>query len=312
MNEIVKSQSAVVEIEQSRAIQEAQAAMVIAKKFPRDRDAAVERIKAECSRIDLAKEAMFGYPRGKTMVEGATIRLAEALAQNWGNIKFGIRELSQSDGVSEVEAFAWDLETNVTQIKTFEVPHVRYTKSGKYKLKDPRDIYELVANMGARRLRACILGIIPGDIQDMAKSECEKTLYKEGGDLKKRIKSMTGKFKEIGVSVDLIEKRVLHNIDSTTSSEIVELGKIYNSINTGMSKPSDWFEISEPIDIDAQKLTEKIKNQQEEIDYNVELTRIESEDIDGFNDALKACDFSNRPVTKTALKQVFEKYMKGK
>ena len=41
---------------------------------------------------------------------------------------------------------------------------------------DPRDIYEMVANQGARRLRACILGIIPGDVVGASVEECQKTL----------------------------------------------------------------------------------------------------------------------------------------
>ncbi|PWW19485.1 hypothetical protein DFO73_12055 [Cytobacillus oceanisediminis] len=61
-------------------------------------------------------------------------------------------------------AYAWDLETNVRQEKVFTVKHSRKAKGSITKLDDPRDIYELVANNGARRLRSYILGIIPGDI----------------------------------------------------------------------------------------------------------------------------------------------------
>ena len=41
------------------------------------------------------------------------------LAQNWGNIQYGIRELSSENGESTVEAFAWDVETNTRQTKVF-------------------------------------------------------------------------------------------------------------------------------------------------------------------------------------------------
>ena len=69
-------------------------------------------------------------PRGGQSVEGPSIRLAETLAQEWGNIQYGIRELSQSNGESTVEAFAWDIQTNTRQVKVFQVPHVRYSKKG--------------------------------------------------------------------------------------------------------------------------------------------------------------------------------------
>lgn len=150
----------------SRQAQEVQAAMVIAKKFPRDEVESFNRILRACQRKRLAEGAMYEYPRSGTKVTGPSIRLAEAMAQNWGNIDFGILELEQKSGESQVMAYAWDLETNTRQTKVFSVPHMRGTKRGNVPLTDPRDVYEMVANQGARRLRACILGVIPGDVVD--------------------------------------------------------------------------------------------------------------------------------------------------
>lgn len=112
----------------SRQAQEVQAAMVIAKKFPRNEVESFNRIMQACKRRSLAEQAMYEYPRGTTKVTGPSIRLAEAMAQNWGNIDFGITELEQRSGESQVMAYAWDLETNTRQTKIFAVPHVRSTK----------------------------------------------------------------------------------------------------------------------------------------------------------------------------------------
>ena len=155
-----------------RQAQEVQAAMVVAKKFPRDEYNAIEKIRRTCQRATLAEQAIYSYPRGKENVSGPSVRLAEALAQNWGNIDYGIIELEQKDGVSEMMAYAWDLETNTRVTKIFSVEHKRDTKKGSYQLTDSRDIYELTANFGARRMRACIHGVIPGDVVDMAVNDC--------------------------------------------------------------------------------------------------------------------------------------------
>ena len=168
--------TAMVEVASTRAAQETQAAMVIAKRFPRDQTAAFSRILKACKRKSLAESAMYVYPRGNSQVTGPTIRLAEVMAQNWGNIDFGMIELEQKYGESTMMAYAWDLETNCRQTKVFTVKHERYTKQGSYRLSDPRDIYEMTANQGARRMRACILGVIPGDFVDDAIAECEKTM----------------------------------------------------------------------------------------------------------------------------------------
>lgn len=157
-----------VEIESSRAIAEAQGKLVIAKRFPRDESLSYSKVIESCRRPGLASEATYSFPRGGKAVTGPSIRLAEELARVWGNIDYGIRELSRKDGVSEMESYAWDLETNTSSSQKFSVKHWRDTQSGGYELKDERDIYELTANQGARRLRARLLAILPPDLVDGA------------------------------------------------------------------------------------------------------------------------------------------------
>lgn len=248
MNEVTVSQGAMLPkgnastmVAQTREMAEAISAVQMAKAFPRDVVAARDRILNACTRPKLAEVACYTYARGGQEVTGPSIRLAEALAQNWGNMQFGVRELEQRNGESTCEAFAWDLETNARQTKVFQVPHIRYTRQGAKPLTDPRDIYELVANQGARRLRACILGIIPGDIVEEAVGQCELTLHTKFEITPERIKSLVEKFGEYGVTKEQLEVRVQRRIDTITSAQMVSLGKIYNSLKDGMSKAEDWF-----------------------------------------------------------------------
>lgn len=228
-------------VAQTREMAEAISAMQMAKAFPRDVVAARDRILNACTRPKLAEVACYTYARGGTDVTGPSIRLAEAIAQNWGNIQFGVRELEQRNGESTCEAFAWDMETNARQTKVFQVPHIRYTKQGAKPLTDPRDIYELVANNGARRLRACILGIIPGDIVEEAVTQCDLTLKTKCNITPERIKSLEERFAEYRVTREQLEKRIQCRIDAMKPAQMVALGKIYNSLKDGMSKPEDWF-----------------------------------------------------------------------
>ena len=195
------------------------------------------------------------------MITGPSIRLAEAMAQAWGNLHFGIRELSQRDGVSEIEAYCWDLETNTRQTKTFNVKHQRYTKQGSKDLFDPRDIYEHTANQGARRVRACILGIIPGDIVEAAVNQCEETVTKgEGKPLVDRVRDMVTAFKEYGVTRDMIEARLGHKLEATIATELVALGKIYKSLKDNMSQREQWFDLGILDKKAAEDLDRKIKS----------------------------------------------------
>lgn len=234
----------------TRQAQEVQVAMLAAKKFPRDQVTAFNNIIMACQRKKLAESSMYEYPRGGQKVTGPSIRLAEAIAQNWGNIDFGFMELEQRGGVSQVMAYAWDLETNARQTKLFSVPHIRHTKKGDYLLTDPRDIYELVANQAARRVRACILGIIPGDVVEAAVERCNKTM-REGNDepLVDRVRTMAMAFeKDFSVTLPMLEKYLGCRSDAFSENDFVRLKKVYVALRDGMAKREDYFEIALPVD----------------------------------------------------------------
>ena len=239
-----EEKSNLMETQSARESQEVQAMMVIAKRFPRDPIDAMDRIIKSCTRQTLAQSAVYSYPRGGQSVEGPSIRLAETLAQEWGNIQYGIRELSQSNGESTVEAFAWDIQTNTRQVKVFQVPHVRYSKKGKQILTDPRDIYEVVANNGARRLRACILGVIPGDVIEAAMEQCSITLKANADVSIDGLKKIASIFQEnFNVTQEMIGKRYQCKFESLRPAQVVQLRTIYQSMKDGMSQPRDWFDI---------------------------------------------------------------------
>ena len=236
--------NAIADASTAREVQEVQAMMTIAKRFPRDEKAALDRIINACTRKGLADSACYQYSRGGTDITGPSIRLAEAIAQNWGNLQFGVRELEQRNGESTVEAFAWDLETNTRQVKTFQVKHERHTRMGAKTLTDPRDIYELVANQGARRVRACILGVVPGDVVDEAVRQCDVTLSATADVTPESIKKLVDVFAGFKVTKEQIEARIQRHIDAITPAQIVALRKVYNSLKDGMSKPADWFPVA--------------------------------------------------------------------
>lgn len=258
-----RTMATITDIEGQRAIAEVQAAVVMAKRFPRDQKRAYDKIMLACQRPSLAESAIYSYARGGTDITGPSIRLAEAIAQCWENLDYGIRELEQRNGESTVEAYAWDIESNTRQRKIFQVAHKRHTKKGDYNLTDPRDIYETVANNGARRLRACILGLIPGDIVDAAVAQCEATLTAKADTSLEATKKLVETFKALGVTKEQIEKRIQRTLDAITPAQIVGMRKIYNSLKDGMSSAADWFESSAPAESKGMDgLKEKMKKPQ--------------------------------------------------
>ena len=229
----------------TREAQEVQAAVFMAKRFPRNENESLARIMRSCDRVGLATKAVYSYPKGGTQVSGPSVRLAEAIAQAWGNIQSGVVELEQRDGESMCMAYCWDIETNTRECKIFTVKHQISTRNGMKVLTDPRDIYELVANQGARRKRACILNIIPGDIVDEAMARCNKTL--QGNNrrpLIDRLREMVDIFQtKYSVPLASIEKYFGYPLDVFTEQDGATLAGIYNSLKDGVAKREDYFQL---------------------------------------------------------------------
>lgn len=245
-------------IESSRAIAEAQGKLVIAKRFPRDEVAATTRAVEACKRKSLASRAFYRYPRAGQTVEGPTIRFAEELARCWGNIDYGIKELSQDDGKSEMQAYAWDLETNAQSVQNFTNPHQREVNKKMVTLTSQRDIYENNANMAARRLRARILAILPSDYVEKCIEECKKTIAGDNETpLIDRVKNMTIQFAKYGVTQKQIEVRLKKKVSEMNADDFVEYVGIFNAIKNGESKVSEWFEAP----LEATELTNELKEQ---------------------------------------------------
>lgn len=228
-------------VEQQRAIAEIQTAMFVAKQYPRDVESVIRRIRTACQRPSLASIAEFSYPRGGEEVSGPSVYLMKAIAQEWGNIEYGIRELSRSNGVSTVQAYAWDMERGAKQTLVFEVKHWRDTKRGGYAVKDERDIYELIANMGSRRLRSCLEGVIPEDIKQIAIDECNATMGAMKLVTPEKIAKMLDAYRELGISRERIEAKLGRKVESISPSAMVRLGKTYNAIKDSMITPDEAF-----------------------------------------------------------------------
>jgi hypothetical protein len=226
----------------TRQAQEVQAAVIMAKRFPRDWVEVERKLIQSCKRPKLAEIAIYEYPRGGTKVTGPSIRLAEAAAQAMGNIDFGWTEIQRLEDESICTAYAWDIENNIRRTTTFSVPHYRDTKQGKKKLTDDRDIYEMCANQASRRMRGCILQVVPGDLVDLALSECEKTLQANLGTVQEQAAKWAKLFeKEYNIKRESIMKYLGSRPETWTQNDIFRLRKLYNALQDNMTTVEEAF-----------------------------------------------------------------------
>lgn len=245
-------------IEQERAIAEAQGQLTLAKRFPRSMSAAMTEFLDTCASPEFAATAFYSVPnRGS----GPSIRFAEEAARCYGNFQYGHRELSRSEGKSEIEVFAWDMQNNNYSKRQITVMHVRDTKNGPMPLRDQADIDNRIANVASKQMRGRILALLPKHLLAAGIERCKQTLA-GGGEvpLRDRILRMAQAFGRFGVSDAHLQAYLGHGVDQTTLDELADLMGIFNAIKEG-SKPSDYFSLeAQQTAIEAESTAAAITN----------------------------------------------------
>jgi hypothetical protein len=230
------------QIEQARAIADVLAAMEAAKRWPRDEDICAKKMETACKRPLVAERAFWSFPRSGDTLTGPSIHLARAIGAIWTNLQWGIAELSRDDeaGVSQMIAFAWDLETNVRPSTAFIVPHYRTVKDRttgrqkRVKLDDLRDVYENNANNGARRVREMILGLLPDWYTETAIETCRGVIEGRGRKIEAVRKEVGELLKPLGVAMPRVLARVgRQDWKETTYGDLATLRIIATTIARG-------------------------------------------------------------------------------
>lgn len=237
-----------VAIEQERAIAEAQGQLVLAKRFPRDEMAAHAKLMNSCKLPGLASVAFYNVPRAGGSVSGPSIRLAEEIARVYGNFEYGHKELSRSEGKSEVLVYAWDKENNNYSTRQITVMHVldykdKVTKQNMSRpLHDQKDIDDKIANVASKQMRGRILALLPKWMVEDAIQQCRATLAGNVQEpIEARVRKMAQAFAVFGVTVDMLQNYLGHPLTAVTADQLVDLIGIHNAIRDGGIKASEFF-----------------------------------------------------------------------
>lgn len=236
----------------AREQHEIQAAIICAKKFPRNEASAFTKALKSFERISMAEASQYAFPRGGATVKGPSVNCARELARCWQNVRYGLRIVSVDDESIHIKGWALDLEANnYTEHEDKFKKQVQRKIDGRatwVKTTDERDLRELINRRGAIAVRNAILEILPPDlIEDVCRMADATLKTRASGELKtdkeQTVKRMCYKFDKIGVSVEMIETKLGHKVDLITPDEITELNEIFNSINDGNTQRQEHFEI---------------------------------------------------------------------
>ncbi len=228
-------------IEQARAVAEVAAAIQVAQQFPRNADAVRAEMQELCTSYDVASEAFYAVPnRGS----GMSVHLARELARIYRNIDYGVRELSRDsiNGQSEVQAWAWDQQANTRTTRSFIQPHAKSTRKGQVAITDLNDIYLSNQNTGAKAVRECIFGVLPGWLKAEATRLLNETLERGNGQsIEQRREEAVAAFVPLRITAAQLEQRVKRKYDEWQPENIAELERIYMAVTRDGISVTEFF-----------------------------------------------------------------------
>lgn len=233
----------------------------MAKQAPRNKADAWSRIIAECQRPKFAKEALYSKPVGGTSIVGPSVRLAEGILRNWGNVLTRTQVVYENEDTRRALVQVIDLETNVSYTKEI-VTHKTVERSSAGKDREilgerlnsrgqvvyiVRATEEEVQNKEnsaiSKTLRNEGLRIIPVDVLNDAIDTVKKTRSQQNAaDPDRSRKVLIVKFDQFGVKVRNIEEWLGHGFDQASPSEIDELMAVEQAIRDG---ETTWTEVME-------------------------------------------------------------------
>jgi len=261
----VAGRSEATAVEQARAVAEVQAAVVVAQQVPRDTNKALQQMREACRQKALADRAFYSLPRAGGRVEGSTVHLARELARCWGNMQYGISELRRDDaaGESEMQAWAWDVETNTRSMRSFIVPHDRMVGKGAAKkrerLIDLGDISNNNNSVAARAVRETIFTVLPVWFRTEAEQIAAQTLQDGGGQTieQQRAGAVAHFANSLRVTQQQLEARLERPMREWTAQDLAVLRIIDGEIGRGEKRGEDEFPAPTKAGVTAADITGK-------------------------------------------------------
>lgn len=237
-----------------------EARFLVALHRPRNPDMARTRLLARCAAPLFAEVAQYSKPvGGGKKATGASIRMMEEIARQWGNIDIQSTVVFDDRERRTITVTATDLESNysgsvdVILEKTVErrqprngdeVLGSRVNSTGEtvYRIAADEDAFLVKQNANiAKARRECIRAIVPGDLVDEAMQRCADTRKSEvRTDPAAARKRIADSFFALGVMPDqLCEFLGKPSLEAVTEAEIELLRAIYAGMKDGEATWAD-------------------------------------------------------------------------
>jgi hypothetical protein len=233
--------------------------IMLARELPRDEEKARAMALLSCARPEFCAsedgkpKAIYVFPRGKETISGPGVKLAREIARLWGNLRYGVQVIPNSDPKKvHIRAQALDLQTN-TQVysEEFSKLHQRKGNTGTAWVEpDERDLRELTARHMAFAERNCLLKIVPPDLIEACVDRCKQTMAMSASgellkDRKGTVVRIIASFARIGVLPAQLDAFIGGKLDDVTAEQVADLRGALQAIQDGERSAEGIFPSAE-------------------------------------------------------------------
>lgn len=202
-----------------------------AKKYPRSVEKFLRSARSLATLNEqTARACNYALPRDGKMIEGPSARLAEIIASQWGNCRYGARVVAEDETFVTAQGVFHDLEHN--SFVTFEIKR-RITKSNGTRY--GADMIAVTSNAACSiALRNAVFKGVPKAIWEPIYLAARATVAGDVKTLSQRRANMIAEFKKLGVSADELFALVGVKGEADVGlDEMVTLGGVFTAIQEG-------------------------------------------------------------------------------
>lgn len=210
-----------------------------AKRFPRKlRAFQNEVLMVATSDAEIAAQCFYALPRDGKTVEGPSVRLAEIVANAWGNMRCETRVIDIGKEFLTAQATVWDLERNL--LVRIEVRR-RITGKGGKRYSD--DMIVVTSNAAASiAFRNAVFKVVPFAYVEPVYEQCRKVAVGDQRTLADNRTQWIGYFAKLGI----VEARVLAmlgraSVEEVTIDDLVLLRGTSTAIKEGTASIDEVF-----------------------------------------------------------------------
>jgi hypothetical protein len=175
-----------------------------------------------------------------TFIEGPSVRLAEIVANAWGNLRFGARIIEEGEHEVVAQGVAHDLEKNVSN--TIEVSRRITTRNNK---RYGQDMIQVTKNAACSiALRNAIFKTVPFTYVKSIYEQAKLTAVGSSKTLKERRQSMLEAFAKMNVTVDQVVAFLdKPSIEDVGIKEVETMIGVFNAIRDNETTVDEQFSI---------------------------------------------------------------------